>query len=719
MTRLKWKIPRKASVSDGAISDFANRDDTTDQGSTNDLHNDAAMKILHSEAVVKLEPGMEKRVEDRVAKLEPGMEMSQRKANVCSDLHVPDNITMTLSPKTNSTYVSESLPAPRANQSDTESEKSRLHAEDTEAGPSTGFPSSSDVLEAMADDVGKHSRKQNHRRRRSKRNRRKVQLADCPNSRKVETWFDFRDIETHLGSRRRTSNTRQQQPQVPSVTQSDPYYGTSELTWLNTFAYSGHRYKHDLRDRPPLLPSPHPSHAPPLMNFVPVTSYNHTCVSGQPPLSYSSYPPGPYACPPFPPPPILGGPPPQPPPNVLPQPQVSMSYLGSSDAASACGNNVGFSTHHDQGPCVAEVQKPKIKRPNQRQRRRRKKKTKLVLTVTRKSPKKSEESSVPVTKAVLAKRRRRSQRKKRKREEWKIKKRELKEAGQWPRPKRRRDLFSPGSPRDPTYSPSKWDPKSIAQSDGCMTRARTAATNTPRKQAMREAVREAYRHEDHGEGLRFAREILAKQGRTSDTDTRRSDNTTTAGADTVESGMGNGNGYLTTPIREGSKSERPSSTPQSGYLERRGSGIGGQPRHPVASIPETPPSTVAAQYENRTRLTSDSNVTGPSTSSYERERDYCMRIVDEVKRRSLPSRRMLSSVLVTPVQKAIVMRSAASEEKSEHEKPVRDQGEGRTNSSDLIDQLCQNLDDLQNRNNIIQRDGSIVPISKLATLIFI
>ena len=752
LTRLKWKIPRKSSISDGTSSDFANHDDTIDQSSTAELYDGGAKKSLRSEAVEKLEPGMETR---------------QRRAEdwaVHSDLHVLEEITMTSlpntsCPNTNMVAVSETCPTSGTTQSNTESRKSQLHTEDLVAGPSTShitsdvqsklsFPTSqmnqsnaelrksrlhtenlaagpstadhasSDVHEARDGDDSKQSKKCSQRRRRSKRNRRKEQLADCPNSKKVETWFDFRGIESHLTTRRRSSNTRQQ-PQVHAA-QNGPYYGASEPPWVDTLAYNGHRYNqpmnttHALLEHPPLLPNPpRPPLSPPLMNFVPSTPY--TC-------NYPSYPP--YA---YPPPPIPRGPPPQPPlltrsrsvtvwniSAAPPQALLSRNLETSgSDITGACDNNPIVTTVHRS---YVEIQEPKRKRPNQRQRRKKKKKAKLVLSVSKKSPKKSEESSVPVTKAVLAKRRRRSQRKKRKREEWKVKKQALKEAGQWPRPKRRRDMFSPGSPRDPTYSPSKWDPKAVAQSDGCMTRARTAATNTPRKQAMREAVREAYRHEDHGEGLRFAREILAKQGRSSDSGSSLK-TTAMAACGAVESGMGNGNEYLTTPIKGGS--ECPSSTPQSGYVEkspRRGSSTGGQPRHPVASIPETPPSTSSAQCGNRTCLMADSDVAGPSTASYrsqEWEQEHCMRIMDEVKRRTIPSRRTLSSVLVTPVQKAIVMRSADSEGQGEHVKPVQGQGRGRGSSSDLINQLCQNLDDLQNRNNIIQRDGSILPISKL------
>ena len=789
LTRLKWKIPRKTSVSDGTSSDFANHDDTTDQSSTAEFYDGGAKKSLRSEAVVKLEPGMETR---------------QRRAEdwaVYSDLHVLDDISTTSlpntsRPNTNMITVSETLPTSGTTQPNTESRKSRLYTEDLAAGPSTShirsdvkdkwsfptsgttqpntesrkswlhtaagpsndchaytssdvqskqsFPTSqmnqanlelrksrlhtedlaagptcstsghasSDVHEASDGDDSRQSKKRCHRRRRSKRNKRKEQLADCPNSQKVETWFDFRGIETHLTTRRHSSNTRQH-PQV-HVAQNGPYYGASEPPWLDTLAYNRHRYdqpmsttSHTILERPPLLPSPPcPPLSPPLMNFVPNTLYN-----------YPSYPL--YA---YPPPPIPRVPPPQPPlltrsnksvtvwkvSAAPPQPLLSRN-LETSDVMGACdGNPIVTAVHRS----YVEIQEPKRKKPNQHQRRKKKKKkkAKLVLTVSKKSPKKSEESSVPVSKGVLGKRRRRSQRKKRKREEWKVKKQALKEAGQWPRPKRRKDMLSPGSPKDPTYSPSKWDPKAVAQSDGCMTRARTAATNTPRKQAMREAVREAYRHEDHGEGLRFAREILAKQGRSSDTG---SSHKTTGGA--VENGMGNEN--LTTPIRGGS--EHPSSTPQSGYVEkslRSGSSTGGQPRHPVASIPETPPSTTSAQYGNQTRLIADSDVAGPSTSSYrsrEREQEHCMRIMDEVKRRTIPSRRTLSSVLVTPVQRAIVTRSVDSEGHDEHVKPVQSQGRGRGSSSDLINQLCQNLDDLQNRNNVIQRDGSIVPISKL------
>lgn len=803
LTRLKWKIPRKPSVSDSTGSDFANHDDTTDQNNTGYY---GAKAIPHSETVVKLEPGMEmrQRKAEAVVKLEPGLEMSPRKAKdlaVYSDRHVVDDVPMTSlryssHPNTNSTencptsrtnteskqsqqctedmttepstvlHTSSDVQSKqifRASQPSAELKKSRLYTEDMAGGPtcSTAHHSSwsdTHVHIARGEDDDGGSKKRSYRRRRSKRNRQRELLTDCPNSqRQVETWFDFRGMETHLGTRRCSSNTARQQPH-----QVHNDIAGNDASWWGPVTIGNHGNNRpmnatcdSLEERPPLLfptpslPPPPPHRGPPLMNFVPpITSCNYVSTQLQPPgpsASFFSYPPAmaPYAYPPPPPPQIPSrGPPLQPPlftrsrstaatmlnisPPPLPQYRRSVTYLGSSGVAGAYGSDnptSNFDSYADRGACVEIEQQPKRKKQN----RKRKKKTKLVLTVTRKSPKKSEDSSVPVSQAVLSKRKRRSRQKKRRREEWKIKKRELKEAGQWPPPKRRKKkdnvMFLPESPRDPTYSPSKWDPKAVVQSDGCMTRARTAATNTPRKQAMREAVREAYRHEDHSEGLRFAREILAKQGRTSDSGGTCSHNTTAA---VVENGFGNGNGneYSTTPTREvSSGSERPSSTPQSGYIEkssRRGSSTG---RYPVASVPETPPSTMSTQHGNRTHLMSDSDTAGPSTSScrpQEQEQEYCKRIVDEVKRRTVRSRKTLSSVLVTPVQKAIVRRLADSTGgQGEHVKSVSGQSRSRAraSSSDLINQLCQNLDDLQNRNNIIQKDGSIVPISKFTVSI--
>ena len=815
LTRLKWKIPRKLSVSS---SEFANHDDTTDHSSRVDFHDGGAEEVSHSEV---LEPGMEmrQRTAGAVIKLEPEMEMRQRKAGavvkleprmevsrrndkdlaiysghqVCNDITttslpntsrpktasvenppssrrpLPHTEDMAAGPNTGvhvSSDVRSKQQSSHASRPDTESKKLPPHAEDAAAGPSTDFPRSPDAHIAT-DDEGNggssQTKRRSKRRRRSKRNKRKEQLADCPNSRKDETWFDFRGIETHLTTRRRSSNiATRQQPQAHAI-QNDPYYGSGHASWLSTLSpYSNWPvYNQPLNTMeyasllptpfspPPPLPTSSHYPAPLLMNFVPrstSSSYYNNYGRGQPSSSSSSsspyFPPAPFSS--YPPPPhhhiIHGGPLlPQPqPPTVtmirhtgttvnhiissvtIPQPQVSVTSVEnfSSAGASCVGGENPSRDHEQEGSCI-EIQKPKRKRPSQQQRRRRKKEKKmanLVLTIMGEDPNKApEQSSEPVSEKVLAKRRRRSQRKKRKREEWKIKKRELKEAGQWPPPKRRKKkmgTFSAGSLRDPTYSPSKWDPKVVAQSGGCMTRARTAATNTPRKQAMREAVREAYRHEDLREGLRFAREILAKQGRSLDTGTSSSNG---SGAD---GGMGNRNELLTTPIREGSVSERPgpSSTPQSGYVEKSPISRSSQLRRPVVSIPETPPSTMSAQNGNRTRLMLDSNVTGPSTSSYryqEQEKEYCRRIVDEVKRRTIPGRRVLSSVLVTPVQKTVMMRSADCGGQDKRVKPVQGQGRGKPSSSDLINQLCQNLDDLQNRNNIIRRDGTVVPISKL------
>ena len=721
LTRLKWKIPRKSSISNSTGPGFTNYDDTTDPSNTVDLHGTG------------------------VIKLEPGTDMSPRKAEdraVHLDAEVLDNITMTSLPPSTHTHShrsttsvdpSQSSLPPGTTQSNTESKKSQLKTEEI-AGPSTSRCASSCVLVAGHDNMSEQSntklntesqlqaevemvghsttasnasssnkrarawraRKNKKNRRRSKRNRRKEQLADCPNSKKDETWFDVRSIETHVTARKRNSNTRQ-----TDVAQICPYTCTASepprLVDTPVPNYNWYMYgqpmntAHGILECPPLLPIP--PYPPSLMNFSP-SNY----VSGQPP----SYPP-----------PLMCRGPPQPQPmltesrnamisNVSGQPPAQPLLSRNLESSGTCGDIPMFSSY--QGPSV-ELQEPK-KMPSKQKRRKRKKKTKLVLTVTKKSPKKPVEENVPVSKGVLGKRRRRSQRKKRRREEWKLKKQAAKEAGEWPLKKKRKKMFLPGSPKDPTYSPSKWDPKAVVQSEGCMTRARTAATNTPRRQAMREAVRESYRHDNHEEGLRFAREILAKQGRTLDTGSAHthSDKPTTGPA---AASMGNGNEYVTTPTRGGSSR---SITPQSGYVEkspRKVSSNEDQLRHPVSSIPETPPSTMSSRYGNQIRLVSDSNATSPSTSSFE----YCMRIMDEVKRRTVTTRKTLSSVLVTPVQ-------IESKERDKLVKPVQGQGRRRAGSSNLINQLCQNLDDLQNRNNIIQRDGSIVPISKFDTLMF-
>ena len=52
--------------------------------------------------------------------------------------------------------------------------------------------------------------------------------------------------------------------------------------------------------------------------------------------------------------------------------------------------------------------------------------------------------------------------------------------------------------------------KKRARAGSSRSRARTAATHTPRQNAMRAAVRESYRHDNHMEGLEWARAILAK-----------------------------------------------------------------------------------------------------------------------------------------------------------------------------------------------------------------
>ena len=635
LTRLKeWKIPRKSSTSDDTCSDLVSHDDATSTCNQISKIDSCLISVDSSSAAVK-----KSMCSGAGAKLEPGTEKRQGKYENRSE-----NV----------------------------------------AGPSSNNHASSD--RALGDDKDVQSTKTCRKRRRSKRNKQKAQLADCPNSKKVDTWFDFRGIESHLAlTRRRSSNARQQVPPLQNGLLGGVPQPPKSVSY---------RYDQPMNATHGMLWSPPPVHVriptpllspPPLMNFPP---YNY--VRGQPP-----YPRGPILHHPPPPQPLLtrsrnemvSHAPSPPPPG--PQPLLSINFE-SSNAASACSGVTKFGTY--QGPPV-EKQEPKIPR-----KRRRRRKTKLVLTVPKKSPQKSEEGVV--SKRILSKRACRARRKKRRREEWKLKRDAAKQAKQQREatpPSKKRKVLGSESVHDPTYSPSKWDPKAGVQSEGCMTRARTAATNTPRRQAMREAVREAYRHNDHEEGLRFAREILAKQGRMDKPAVMEN---------------GNGNECLTTPTKVGSGSNHSTPTPQSGYVKKlpRKVIIG---RHQVASIPETPPSTMSSQHGNQTRLASGSDITGPSAASprpQEREQEYCARIMDEVKRRTVPSRRMLTSVLVTPVQKPIVTKSAGSDIQDEPVKPVR--GRGRADSSDLINQLCQTLDDLDHKKNIIQRDGSIVPISK-------
>ena len=252
---------------------------------------------------------------------------------------------------------------------------------------------------------------------------------------------------------------------------------------------------------------------------------------------------------------------------------------------------------------------------------------------------------------------------------------------------RRSDRFTcPQDANDPPYncSPSKWQNQNdVANnlSERRSSRARTAATNTPRRQAMREAVRESYRHDNREEGLRFAQEILAKQGRIVRASPSRAAN--------VPSDP------LTTPTR---RSSFVRATPQSGYVSH----LSNQPYRTVEFVAETPPSTMSPRCRPHPKCESHSDVNvGPSHSQDYQELED--RVLQEVKERSVSSRRTLSSVLVTPLQQ----RERNCERRRDRKVEVE--------SSDLIHQLCRSLDDLQNKNNIIKRDGSIIPISKCCT----
>ena len=214
-------------------------------------------------------------------------------------------------------------------------------------------------------------------------------------------------------------------------------------------------------------------------------------------------------------------------------------------------------------------------------------------------------------------------------------------------------------------------------------RARTAATHTPRPNPMRDAVRESYRHDNKLEGLEWARTVLAMS------------------ANTPRRAL-----FFQTPM--------------SGYVERyrnfptvyRTYGFTpnrNNPLRPSLASSATPISLFPENKKGDTHADADassSKVLSPARKK--KKLTTKERTAREISRR-LSHGRPLSHVLVTPVKlqangrkRSVVTSEDTGEMSSES-----------ACSSDLLGELCQGLDDLENKDNIIERDGTIKPIRKL------
>ena len=210
-------------------------------------------------------------------------------------------------------------------------------------------------------------------------------------------------------------------------------------------------------------------------------------------------------------------------------------------------------------------------------------------------------------------------------------------------------------------------------------RARTAATHTPRQNAIRAAVRESYRHDDKGEGLEWAQAVLARM----------------------------------------------SSTPRSGYhhkkAHKRKNSQGDRSPSPVVyrtygftpnrNDHTLPPLLTVSPISASKKHTPPSNISNDSHASSSRSCSDAPKLTAQKRiehRLSTRKRRALSRVLITPVK---LQRNKGVVDSVATNGDATGKSRKRTNR-DILGELCQGLDDLENKNSIVQRDGTVVPISK-------
>ena len=223
-----------------------------------------------------------------------------------------------------------------------------------------------------------------------------------------------------------------------------------------------------------------------------------------------------------------------------------------------------------------------------------------------------------------------------------------------------------------------------AMGNGIRSRARTAATHITRLNAMRQAVRESYRHDNEAEGLERARVILAKS----------------------------------TPRRSDFVQHFP--TPSSGYEERRRSRTRND-NVPHASPPTDcrmygftpsrnhrihPPalSATAPPLPRNHALFSDTSLSEPNMDEMSMK---ARRLKEASRRVSKNHRRALPRVLITPVK--LYPNSSGSEVvQASGNSASGDSVSGGSSNLDILEHMCRGLDKLDSRQSIIERDGRIM-----------
>ena len=215
-------------------------------------------------------------------------------------------------------------------------------------------------------------------------------------------------------------------------------------------------------------------------------------------------------------------------------------------------------------------------------------------------------------------------------------------------------------------------------------RARTAATHTSRYSAMRQAVKESYRHQDQTEGLQCARNVLANARLRPNIYQNRNLPLGQKGSMKNE-----GFDYGTS---EGDNSVgfhyRDQSTPvyrTYGFTPSSSSSF--YPSHlPVSKSPSTP-----------------KRISSESSHSVKRKLMLKEKQRVEIQRRLSSRGRSLSHVQVTPVR--------LQRNRGEYNNRISSWCTS-PRDSDLVESLCGKMDDLEDKGAMIRRNGTIVSIRK-------
>lgn len=237
---------------------------------------------------------------------------------------------------------------------------------------------------------------------------------------------------------------------------------------------------------------------------------------------------------------------------------------------------------------------------------------------------------------------------------------------------------------------------------------------------MRRAVQESYRHQDQTEGLEWARAVLANA-----CNSPRKRSTYFESFPAPNSGYVNRKSERKFPLQhssavksehfeggvrdDGDSYEFPHHDTSTPVYRTYGFTPGRADSFRPSLLPSARPISLFPQKKDSSpespRKFGNSRNSGVHNMLL-RERQKA-----EIQRRLSPHSRSLSHVLVTPVR---FHRNSKSEDDKAGSSRCVDGSYKALPNSGLVETLCKNLDDLENSDCVIKKDGTILPIRKLS-----